>query len=73
LKPLWQPARKRYGATVIKNNARDALVDLLRQQAVYVQGIAFDDLAMLLSSGFLANSTSRRRRNWPDSGFVGGQ
>jgi len=46
-------------ATVIKNNARDALVDLLRQQAVYLQGIAFDDLAMLLSSGFLANSTSR--------------
>jgi len=46
-------------ATVIKNNARDALTDLLRQQAVYVQGIAFDDLAMLLSSGFQANSTSR--------------
>jgi hypothetical protein len=33
--------------------------DLLKQQAVYVQGIAFDDLAMLLSSGFQANSTSR--------------
>jgi len=28
-------------ATVIKNNARAALVDLLRQEAVYVQGTAF--------------------------------
>ena len=43
-------------ATAIKNAARVALLDLLRQEANYVEGLAMGDLAMLLSSGFAAAS-----------------
>lgn len=46
-------------ATADKNNKRDALVDLLRQLASYVQETSDNDLAKLLSSGFDAVSTSR--------------
>jgi hypothetical protein len=45
--------------TAAKNAARDALVTALRKVASYVQTIASQDVAMLLSSGFLANSTSK--------------
>jgi hypothetical protein len=39
-------------ATVEKNAARDALESPLRQLAAYVQTVAGEDLALLLSSGF---------------------
>ena len=45
--------------TAVKNKKRHELVALLRQLAVYVQAHCHDDLATLLSSGFLAASTSR--------------
>jgi hypothetical protein len=45
--------------TVEKNQAREVLENLLRQVAAYVQSLAGEDLAMLLSSGF--NSTSNNR------------
>jgi hypothetical protein len=45
--------------TAVKNAARATLVGALRKLAAYVQSIAGQDLAMLLSSGFLANSTSK--------------
>ena len=45
--------------TATKNEKRGILVDMLRQEASYVQGIASQNLPMLLSSGFDANSTNR--------------
>jgi hypothetical protein len=47
--------------TAIKNAARKTLVTMLRKVAAYVQSIASQDVAMLLSSGFQANSTNRAR------------
>lgn len=46
-------------ATAAKNAARDTLVELLRQEANYVQGACGNDLTVLLSSGFHAASTNR--------------
>jgi hypothetical protein len=46
-------------ATAAKDAAREALVNLLRQEANYVQGAANNDLAVLLSSGFQAASNNR--------------
>lgn len=46
-------------ATARKNASRRKLIDLLRTQAIYVQSIAGADLALLLTSGFLAASTNR--------------
>lgn len=48
-------------ATAIKDAAREALVNLLRQEAIYVQVTASNDLAVLLSSGFQAASSNRTR------------
>lgn len=45
--------------TADKNNKRDALIDLLRQLAGYVQANHGNDLAVLLGSGFEAVSTNR--------------
>jgi hypothetical protein len=45
--------------TAVKNAAREALATALRKTAAYVQTIAGQDVALLLSSGFLANSTSK--------------
>jgi hypothetical protein len=42
--------------TATKNQKRSVLEDMLRQEATYVQGIASQNLPMLLSSGFDANS-----------------
>ncbi len=54
------PSRRRAtAATAEKNNRRDALVELLRQLAAYVQEAAGNDLAKLLGSGFEAVSTNR--------------
>jgi hypothetical protein len=47
--------------TAIKNAARKTLVTILRKIAAYVQSIASQDVALLLSSGFQANSTNRAR------------
>jgi hypothetical protein len=47
--------------TAIKNAARKVLITMLRKVAAYVQSIASQDVAMLLSSGFQANSTNRAR------------
>lgn len=46
-------------ATVEKDNARNALEQLLRPLAAYIQTVAGNDLALLLSSGFEALSTNR--------------
>ncbi|HEY0548376.1 MAG TPA: fibronectin type III domain-containing protein [Verrucomicrobiae bacterium] len=53
--------------TATKNASRAALIMLLRQQAAYVQSIAGADLALLLSSGFLAASTNRARMLLPQA------
>jgi len=45
--------------TALKNEARTPLVAALRLNAAYVQGRPGLTLSMLLSSGFLANSTNR--------------
>lgn len=44
--------------TAVKNEKRTALMDVLRQEASYVQGLASQNLPVLLSSGFAANSTN---------------
>jgi Fibronectin type III domain len=45
--------------TAAKNVARDALLTALRKIAAYVQGIAAQDSATMLTSGFGVNSTNR--------------
>jgi hypothetical protein len=45
--------------TALKNELRTRLVDLLRQQAGYVQTACGGELSVLLSSGFQAASTNR--------------
>ena len=45
--------------TAAKNNARKSLLGLLRQLASYVQINCHNDIAILLSSGFQAQSTNR--------------
>ena len=47
--------------TAAKNAARDALVAALRKMAAYSQIAADGDMALLLTSGFSANSTARVR------------
>jgi hypothetical protein len=41
------------------------LLDALRRQASYVQGVARDDLAKLLTSGFTAASQNRAQTPLP--------
>ncbi len=45
--------------TAAKNNSRQTLLGLLRQEASYVQINCNNDMAVLLSSGFQAMSTNR--------------
>ena len=45
--------------TAIKDAAQEALANLLRREANYVQLAAKNDLPILLSSGFQVNSTNR--------------
>lgn len=45
--------------TAAKNNSRQNLVTMLRQQASYVQMTCGEDMAKLLTSGFEAQSTNR--------------
>ena len=45
--------------TAAKNAAREALLMALRKTAAYVQIVACQDLALLLTFGFTANSTNR--------------
>jgi hypothetical protein len=45
--------------TAAKNIAREALVDALRDDALYVEIAAKNDLAVLLASGYKAASTNR--------------
>ena len=45
--------------TAAKNAAREELLNLLRAEANYVQGVASQDLPMLLSSGFTNIDTNR--------------
>ena len=47
------------GDTAAKNNSRQALLGDLRRVATYVQMTCNDDPALLLSSGFQAQSTNR--------------
>lgn len=56
--------------TVEKNDAREVLMDLLRQDASYVQTKAGKDLAALLSSGYNAVSTNRARAPLPKAAIV---
>jgi hypothetical protein len=46
-------------AIALRNTEREGLDNLLRQQAAYVESVAGGDLALLLSSGFEAQSSSR--------------
>ena len=46
-------------ATAAKNNSRGVLLGMMRKLAGYVQLSSNDDMAVLLSSGFLAMSTDR--------------
>jgi hypothetical protein len=57
--------------TAVKNEARDALVTLLRQEASYVQAIAGQNLSTLLSSGFEANSTNRAQSTLDAPNIIG--
>jgi len=52
-------------ATAVKAKKRHTLVNLLRQDALYVQANCNDDLETLLSSGFLAANTSRTQSPMP--------
>ena len=52
-------------ATATKNNRRASLIETLKAQAFYVQVTAANDLAVLLSSGFEAISTTRTRGPLP--------
>src|ERR1700693_922453 len=45
--------------TAAKNNSRQDLLGMLRQEAAYVQINCNNDMALLLSSGFQAMSTNR--------------
>jgi hypothetical protein len=45
--------------TAIKRAAKKVVITLLRKNGAYVQSIASQDVAMLLSSGYQANSTNR--------------
>ena len=56
--------------TAIKNEKRAALEDLLRQEASYVQALASQNLSMLLSSGFEANSTNRTSTQLPAPAII---
>jgi hypothetical protein len=58
-------------ATATKNNARAALVALLRQEANYVQLTGNNDLPTLLSSGFAVNSTSKTQTPLDTPAIVG--
>ncbi|HEU5122741.1 MAG TPA: fibronectin type III domain-containing protein [Verrucomicrobiae bacterium] len=51
--------------TVAKNLARRTLLNLLRQEAAYVQSLANENLEMLLSSGFQSVSTNRAQIELP--------
>ncbi|HEY2329637.1 MAG TPA: fibronectin type III domain-containing protein [Verrucomicrobiae bacterium] len=57
--------------TAVKNEARTALETLLRQEASYVQAIAGQNLSMLLSSGFAANSTNRTSSQLDTPNIIG--
>ena len=46
-------------ATAAKNNSRDTLVGMLRKVATYIQLMCNEDPALLLTSGFQMQSTSR--------------
>lgn len=56
--------------TVEKNDAREVLLDLLRQDASYVQTQTSKDLAALLSSGYNAVSTNRTQSPLPKAGIA---
>lgn len=51
--------------TAAKNKARQALLDALDANAMYVQSLARYDMAMLLSSGYQAASTNRAQTQLP--------
>ena len=51
--------------TAAKNNARQALIGALRQQAPYVEITSNGDVSQLLSSGFQARSTNRAQSPLP--------
>lgn len=44
--------------TAVKSQKREALIELLGQNATYVQGIAAYDLAMLKSSGYFETNSN---------------
>jgi hypothetical protein len=46
-------------AFAVKNNARAALIDALREDALYVENQANNDLAVLLGSGYKAVRNNR--------------
>jgi len=59
---LGEQAQGGTAATSAKNDARVALVDALRQIALYVQVTSNNSLTMLLTSGFQAVNTNRAQQ-----------
>lgn len=57
--------------TAVKNGARAALLTALRKEAAYVQTLAGQDIALLLSSGFLANSTNKTQSPLTTPNIIG--
>ena len=57
--------------TAIKNDRRSTLVDMLREEASYVQALTTQSLSTLLSSGFTANSTNRASAQLDKPALVG--
>jgi hypothetical protein len=51
--------------TALKNQARESLLDVLDQNATYIQGLASHDLALLKSSGYPTVSTNRAQTPLP--------
>lgn len=57
-------------STAAKNNARDALIAMLRQLAAYVDENHDNDMEKLRSSGFKAQSTNRAQSPLPKAEIV---
>ena len=59
--------------TVIKNNCRTALENLLKSEADYVQRISHDDEAIILSAGFGRKQKTGHSRTTGQTGKPGGE